>query len=236
LEKTHTQDALGIAQVRLGKFSEAIPNLNAALARRPNDPELLYYLGRAAGLLSKEANDTLQEKFPNSGRAHQALAENYAVLRQIPEAERDYREALRLNPSARGVHLALGELYAKIPDWPKAEIEFRAETELQPGDAESAYWLGSTLLEEGKIKEAQAELARANRLRPDMPQTLLALGRAEMLAGDRSAAEDFWKKLLSIEDSGALAAQAHFALAGLYRKQGKAAEAAHEMEAYQRMK
>ncbi|HEY7211822.1 MAG TPA: tetratricopeptide repeat protein [Bryobacteraceae bacterium] len=236
LEKTHTQDALGIAQVRLGKFSEAIPNLNAALARRPNDPELLYYLGRAAGLLSKEANDTLQEKFPNSGRAHQALAENYAVLRQIPEAERDYREALRLNPAARGVHLALGELYAKIPDWPKAEIEFRAETELQPGDAESAYWLGSTLLEEGKIKEAQAELARANRLRPDMPQTLLALGRAEMLAGDRSAAEDFWKKLLSIEDSGALAAQAHFALAGLYRKQGKAAEAAHEMEAYQRMK
>src|SRR5581483_5338135 len=184
LEKTHAQDALGIAQVRLGKYTEAIPNLNAALAKHPNDPELLYYLGRAAGLLSKEANDTLQEKFPDSARAHQALAENYAVLRRIPEAEQNFQAAIKAQPDARGIHLALGQLYAKVPDWAKAETEFRAETKLQPGDAESAYWLGSALLQEGKIKEARAELERADRLRPGMPETLYTLGKADSLDGN----------------------------------------------------
>ncbi len=235
LESAHAQDALGIAQVRVGKFTEAIGNITAALAKHPDDPELLYYLGRAAGLLSKEANDALQDRYPNSARAHEALAENYAVLRQVPEAEQNYREALRLSPDARGIHLSLGQLYAKASDWAKAEEEFRAETKLQPGDAESAYWLGNSLLQAGKLKEARAELERADRLRPDMPETLYALGKADSLAGDNAAAETAWTKLLSIENSGSLAAETHFGLAALYRKEGKAAQAAHESEEYNRL-
>lgn len=235
LESAHVQDALGIAQVRVGKFTDAIGNLTAALQQHPNDPELLYYLGRAAGLLSKEANDTLEEKYPESGRAHQALAENYAVLRQVPEAEKNYRAAMTAEPEARGVHLALGQLYAQAADWTKAEEQFRAETKLQPGDAESAYWLGSSLLEAGKLKEAQAELERADRLRPAMPETLYALGKADSLNGNGSGAHTAWTKLLSVENSGPLAAQAHFGLAALYRKQGKSAEAAREMEEYKRL-
>ena len=235
LESAHAVDALGIAQVRLGKFNEAIANLTAALAQRPNDPEVLYYLGRAAGLLAQEANNGLQERYGDSARAHQALAENYAVLRQIPEAEKNYREALRTQPDARGIHLELGQLYAKGSDWVKAEEEFRAETQLQPGDAEPAYWLGNALLEEGKVKEALTELERADRLRPRMPETLYALGRAHALSGDAAGAEAAWKQLLAVENSGSLAAQAHFGLAALYRRQGKAAEASREMEEYKRL-
>ncbi len=235
LERAHAVDVLGIAQLRVGKLNEAITNLSAAVARHPNDPELLYYLGRAAGLLSKEANDTLQERFPDSARAHQALAENYAVLRQVPQAEQNFQAAINAEPQARGIHLALGQLYAKVPDWPKAETEFRAETKLQPGDAESAYWLGSVLLQEGKGKEAQAELERANQLRPEMPETLYALGKADSLDGNPAGAEAAWTKLISVENSGSLAAQAHFGLATLYRKQGKTSEAAREMEEYKRL-
>jgi tetratricopeptide (TPR) repeat protein len=235
LEKVHAVDALGIAQVRVGKFNEAIGNLTAALAKDPSDPELLYYLGRAAGLLSKEANDALQDRYAETARAHQALAENYAVLRQVPDAEKNYREALRVQPDARGIHLALGQLYANERDWPKAEEEFRAETKLQPGDAESAYWLGNALLQGGKIKEAQAELERADRLRPGMPETLYALGRADSLGGNASGAETAWTKLISVENSGSLAAEAHFGLAGIYRKQGKTAEAAKEMEEFKKL-
>ncbi len=235
LESAHVQDALGIAQVRIGKFTDAIRNLTAALQQHPNDPELLYYLGRAAGLLSKEANDTLEEKYPDSARAHQALAENYAVLRQVPEGEKNYLAAIEAEPEARGVHLALGQLYAQAADWTKAEEQFRVETKLQPGDAESAYWLGSSLLEAGKLKEARAELERADRLRPGMPETLYALGKADSLNGNPSGAQAAWTKLLSLENSGSLAAQAHFGLAALYRKQGKSAEAAREMEEYKRL-
>lgn len=235
LEKAHVQDALGIAQLKTGKLSEAISNLQAALAKRPNDPELLYYLGRASGLLSKEAFDTLQANYPDSARAHQALAENYAVLRRVPEAEKEYNEALNARADTPGVHLALGGLYEGASEWPKAEAEYRAETKLEPGNAEAAYRLGAALLQEGKVKEARTELERADQLRPEMPETLYLLGKAASLDGDGTAAEKAWKGVIAIEKASSLAAQAHFGLAGLYRKQGKTADAQREMQDFREL-
>ena len=69
-----------------------------------------------------------------------------------------------------------------------------------------------------------------------MPETLYALGKAESLDGDVTAAEKFWLELLSIEKEGELAAQTHFALAALYRKQGKTSEADREMKEFQRLR
>ena len=235
LQRVDDKTGLGIAQIQTGQLPEAVANLQAALAARPNDPDLLYYLGRAGGLLSKQSIDTLLAAYPDSPRAHQALAENYFVLRQMPEAEKEYREALRLRPDAPEIHLELGEVYAGAFQWPKAEEEFRTQAKLQPGNAEAAYRLGTALLEQGKAHEARSELARADKLLPDMPETLYSLGKAASLEGDTAAAEKEWTRLLSIEKETSLAAQAHFGLAGLYRKQGKTAAAQHEMQEFQRL-
>jgi tetratricopeptide (TPR) repeat protein len=235
LQRVDDKTGLGIAQIQTGQLPEAVANLQAALAARPNDPDLLYYLGRASGLLSKQSIDTLLAAYPDSARAHQALAENYFVLRQMPEAEKEYREALRLRPDAPEIHLELGEVYAGAFQWAKAEEEFRTQAKLQPGNAEAAYRLGTALLEQGKAHEARAELARANKLMPDMPETLYSLGKAASLEGDTAAAEKEWTRLLSIEKDTSLAAEAHFGLAGLYRKQGKTAAAQHEMQEFQRL-
>ncbi|MGA8312579.1 MAG: tetratricopeptide repeat protein, partial [Terriglobales bacterium] len=112
LEKIQEQTALGIAQIGNGQLQQAVENLQAALAKHPNDPDLLYYLGRASGLLSKQSIDTLLAAYPDSARAHQALAENYFVLRQMPQAEKEFREALRLRPDTPELHLELGLVYA----------------------------------------------------------------------------------------------------------------------------
>ena len=233
LQRSPDKTALGIAEIQTGQLPEAVANLQAALAAHPNDPDLLYYLGRASGLLAKQSIDTLLAAYPDSARAHQAMAENYFVLRRMPDAEKEYREALRLRPGLPEAHLALGEVYAGAFQWDKAEEEFRIQAKLQPGNAEAAYRLGHALLEQGKAHEARAELLRADRLMPEMPETLYALGKAASLEGDPAAAEKAWTKLLSIEKQSSLAAQAHFGLAGLYRKQGKAAEAQHEMQEFQ---
>src|ERR1700730_13511966 len=229
LEQVGAQDALAIAQLETGQLSEAVVNFNAVLAKRPNDPDLLYYLGHASGLLSKSAIDALISAQPDSARAHQALAENYFVLRQMPQAEKEYQEALRIRPDLPGLHLELGQVYANSAQWPKAEEEFRAETRLQPGKAEAAYRLGAALLQQGKTPEAFAELKRANELKPDMPETLYSLGKAASLTGDAGTAEKSWTKVIELEKDTSLAAQAHFGLAGLYRKQGKARQAQQEM-------
>ena len=235
LQKAQDKTGLGIAQIQTGQLPEAVANLQAALAERPNDQDLLYYLGRASGLLSKQSIDTLLAAYPDSARAHQALAENYFVLRQMPEAEKEYREALRLRPDTPELHLELGEVYTGAFQWAKAEEEFRAQAKLQPGNAEAVYRLGTALLEQGKAREARAELVRADKLMPDMPETLYSLGKAASLEGDTATAEKEWTRLLSIEKETALAAQAHFGLAGLYRKQGKTAAAQHEMQEFQRL-
>ncbi len=126
-------------------------------------------------------------------------------------------------------------VYASTAQWPKAEEEFRDETKLQPGNTEAAYRLGTALLQQGKAREARTELERADRLRPDMPETLYSLGEAESLDGDNAAAEKAWLHLLEIEKETSLAAQTHFALATLYQKEGQAVKARSEMEEFQKL-
>jgi tetratricopeptide (TPR) repeat protein len=235
LERAHEKAALGIAETETGQLPEAVRNLQAALAERPNDPDLLYYLGRASGLLSKQAIDTLLSGYPDSARAHQAMGENYLVLRQVPEAEHEYQQALQLRPETPNLHLELGVAYATVGQWDKAEQEFRAESKVRPGNAEAAYRLGDALMQQGNIKDARHEFARADRLEPEMPETLYALGKAASLDGDAVVAEKAWTKLLTLEKQSGLAAQAHFGLAGIYRKQGKTAKAEHEMEEFHKL-
>jgi tetratricopeptide (TPR) repeat protein len=235
LEKAEDNAALGIAQLEAGQLPDAVTNLQAALAKVPNDPDLLYYFGRASGLLSKQSIDTLIAAYPDSPRSHQAMAENYYVLRQMPQAEKEFQDAIRLRPDLPNIHLELGLVYATASQWPQAEEAFRAETKLQPGYAEAAYRLGDALLQQGKVREARAELIRSDKLQPEMPETLYSLGKAAALEGDAVSAEKDWKKVIELEKVTPLAAQAHFALAGLYRKQGKVEEAAREMKEFKKL-
>ena len=57
---------------------EELPKI--ALAKRPGDVDLMYYLGRASGLLSRQTFEQLRATDPESARAHQILGETYAVL------------------------------------------------------------------------------------------------------------------------------------------------------------
>jgi len=235
LERVQAVEALGIAQIETGQYQEAVANLGLALTKRPNDPDLLYYLGRAGGLLSKRAIDSLLEAYPDSARSHQAMAENYFVLRQMPQAETEFKEALRQRPTLPGLHRELGLVYAGAAQWAKAEEEFRAETRIQPGNAEASYRLGTALLQQGKVREARAELERADRLKPDMPETLYSLGKTASLDGDPVLAEKAWLHVIEIEKQSPLAAQAHFGLAALYRRQGNAGKAQSEMEEFRKL-
>ena len=157
------------------------------------------------------------------------------MLRQMPQAEKEYQEALRLRPELPGLHLELGQVYANSAQWPKAEEQFRAEVKLQPGNAEAAYRLGAALVQQGQAWEALPELKRSNDLKPDMPETLYSLGKAASLSGDPATAEKAWTRVIELEKETSLSAQSHFGLAALYRKQGKTQQAQHEMQEFQRL-
>jgi cytochrome c-type biogenesis protein CcmH/NrfG len=109
------------------------------------------------------------------------------------------------------------------------------EIELQPGSPEAFYRLGEALLQSGKFHEAREALVRSDQLRADMPETLYQLGKAAAMDGDATMAQQSWQHLLSLEKDTALAAQAHFGLSGIYRKQGKSADANREMEEFRKL-
>jgi tetratricopeptide (TPR) repeat protein len=230
----HESAALGIAQLQTGEPAEAVINLKEALAKSPDDPDILYYLGRAGAALANQSQDKLLSEFPRTARGHQTLGQNYYADRMFSEAEKEYEQCIALRPDLPGPHLELGEIYAATSDLPKAEEQFRAEAKLQPGNAEAAFRLGSALLQEGKMKEASEELQRSDSLRPDMPETLYALGRA-LATRAPEAAEGPLGRVIAIEKETPLAGQAYLLLAGIHKKQGRTEQAAREMGEYKRI-
>jgi tetratricopeptide (TPR) repeat protein len=234
LEMAHEQGALGIAQLQIGQAADAVTNLQAALAKTPDDPDLLYYLSRAGNSLSSQSLDRIVSAFPGTARAHQALGQTYFVMGKLPEAAKEYEQALALRPDLPGLRLELGQIYAASAEWEKAEEQFRKEANLQPGNPEAAYRLGYALLQQGKMKEAAEELRRSDSLRPDMAETLYSLGRATAVS-DPGVAEHAFLRVIELEKETPLAGQAYLALAGIHRKQDKTEQAAHEMQEYRRI-
>jgi tetratricopeptide (TPR) repeat protein len=234
LEIARDTAALGIAQLENDEPAKAMVNLQSALENDPDNPDLLFYVSRAATATASQSADKLVAAFPTSARAHQTRGQGYYQTKMIPEALKEYEQAIAIRPDLPGLHLELGEIYAGRAEWPKAEDQFRAETKLQPGSAEAAFRLGDALVQEGKMKEAGDELRRSDSLHPHMPETLYAMGRA-LASADARAAEQALTSVLKIEQDTPLAAQADLLLASIHRKQGKSALAAREMEDYRRI-
>lgn len=228
LERAGKQGLLGVALLETNRPRDAVERLEAALIEQPEDPDLLYYLGQAHALLSKQALELLTAKHPDSARSRQLRGEAALALGNREAAEQHLRSALEVRPDLRGVHLALGELYLASGDYETAEREFRQE----PGSAFAAYKLGVVLLQRGDTKAALLELERSNRLKPDMPETLIELGRATAAAGNLAAAEALFRRLLEQEKESSLAESAHFQLAQIYRTLKRSSDADREMKRF----
>jgi tetratricopeptide (TPR) repeat protein len=235
LERARKIDLLGIALAQEHRTPEAIEKLVVALEAHPDDPDLLFYLGKVSGQLLQRSFDRLIRSQPDSPRAHQLMAETYTAQRQFEPAEREYRKALELRPDLRGVRLAIGMIKLNAGNLDDAEKEFRAETALSPGDGEAAWRLGSVLLQKGRSREALAELQRSDRLRPRMIETLFDLGKAYSLENQPAEAEDAWLAVISIDDYGDVAATSHFQLAQFYRREGKTTEADRHFRRFQEL-
>jgi tetratricopeptide (TPR) repeat protein len=236
LEKGELEDLLGVALLESGRAREAVDKLEAALVKRPDDPDLLYYLSAAHGQLTKQIFEKLRDTHPDSPRTHQMLGDAYGASGSRDKAEKEYRAALAGRADLRGVHYALGELALQSGDYERAEAEFRAETEISPGNAAAAFKRGVSLGNLGRTPDAIAELRRADGLQPAMPETQLELGKLLNSSGDAAAAERLLRKVLEAEQGTALAESAHFQLSQVYRKLGRPADADRELKAFQALR
>jgi tetratricopeptide (TPR) repeat protein len=218
------------------QLPQDVVSLQYALAKQPNDSDLLFSFSRAALDASGKAFGQILQSNPNSARAHQVMAERYVENGRLREAEVEYAASLRLKPYTSQVHLALGDVFAAEGNLSSAIAQYRMESQLQPASADAFYRLGSVLLQQGHPAGAEEELVHADRLRPDAPPILLTLGRASLAANDVARAEASWTKLLGLDKTSDLAASAHLELSEFYRHAGKSQEADREMAAYEQLK
>lgn len=111
LEKGQVEDLLGVALLEAGRERESVDRLEAALVKRPEDADLLYYLSQAHGRLARQVGERLTGQFASSARAKQMLGEAYAAAGNREAAIEEYGAAHGLRLELLGVHLALGELH-----------------------------------------------------------------------------------------------------------------------------
>jgi predicted Zn-dependent protease len=225
-----------LALLDANRVPEAIQELLQVQARRPDDPDVLFNLGKAAGQLMQQSFNRLMRLHPGSARASELEGQNYLGQRRGDLAEPAFREVLKAQPRQPGIHLALGKIFLERGDLDAAEKELRAEAELSPGNAETAWLLGSVLLKKGKGSEALIELQRSDRLKPEMLETLFDLGRAYAMENQLEPAQKTFAHMIEIEDRSELAAAAHLQLSQILRRMGRDAEAAQHLKRFRELK
>jgi tetratricopeptide (TPR) repeat protein len=96
---------MALRDIRRQKYAEAIPYLEHALQQRPHDADIMNLLGSTNRLVG---NYPLSEAWyrkalaenPDHTRAHENLGELYLVLRDLPSAQAQLAELVRLCPDS----------------------------------------------------------------------------------------------------------------------------------------
>ncbi len=223
---------LGMAYRALRDHRAAQQAFSQALAMGYPDPYVLYVLiEQDHALGDKEAGlrdvRIFNDRFPDTPWFHLLLGDAYAAKNVDPQAEDEYRQALKLRPDLPIAHYQLGFIAFKHGDYPAAEDQFRQEIAVNPTFAEADLYLGATLRRRGKVAEAIPFLQQAVARDPTDPLTYNALATAQMDTNRLPAAEQTLREgARRFPEDGAFPAQ----LSAVLRRLGRTEEAKRQAE------
>jgi Flp pilus assembly protein TadD len=154
----------GVAYERLNRWPEAQADLQTALKARPDEPELLNYLGYSwidRGENLQEARAMIEKAVaadPRSGAMVDSLGWAFYRMGDYKKAVEKLEEAVELEAGDPEINNHLGDAYWKVGRKDEAQFQWRRVLTLKPDD---------------KIK-ANAEAKLASGLGPDGPAPKLA--------------------------------------------------------------
>ncbi|NLD55413.1 MAG: tetratricopeptide repeat protein [Burkholderiaceae bacterium] len=141
------------------RYQDAFDLLNAAVAKDPNAPDLLYDHAMAAERIDdiavmEKSLRKLMELRPDSAHAYNALGYTLADRNQrLPEALELIKKAIALMPDDPQIIDSLGWVYYRLGDMEKA-LQFLREAYAAKPDVEVAAHLGEVLWTTGARDEA----------------------------------------------------------------------------------
>lgn len=181
---------LALTYFDLGDFANAEIQFKELAHKKSDNFEYVYNLGVAQGKMQHidDAIATLSRaaKLPDSkGEPQFAMGEIYQLDKQYDKALAKYEECLSLNPKFAEVYNNMGVIYGAKSDFPSAVKSFQKALELKPnynparknlGYAEAHTAMAVSLMTQGKLNEAQAQLQKAIEIDPQFADAHYNLG------------------------------------------------------------
>jgi tetratricopeptide (TPR) repeat protein len=182
---------LGLAHAARRRLEPAREAFAKACNLAPDDEDACYYLGRTLFTLGRydQALGPFQKalRAAPSVRVHRAVALNFVALTRPQDAERHFREAVRLNPNPEraedDARIDYGAFLFRQGRMTEALSLLEPPVEAFPMFARAHLELGRVLLHLGRREAAAARLEKAVELDPASSTARLLLGRAYLELG-----------------------------------------------------
>jgi arylsulfatase A-like enzyme/Tfp pilus assembly protein PilF len=226
---------LAQAYRRLGDDDAALAGFEHYLTLDPKDPYVHYQMGeiwmdrgdlpKAEGLFRRAL-----EIDPQVAAAKNALGVLALQRGDSVSAEKLIREALATKPSVRLAHFNLALLAEQRGDIRLAEREYHEELKAHPDNFKAAFNLSKLYEQVGDRTGQVAALRQSIEGNPRFGEGYIFLAKAYLDDGSRFAeAVDLARKGLEYAPKSEYAPLAHYVLADLYNRQGRAQDSARHV-------
>lgn len=218
LEKMPNPELLGLAYLETGRLPAAVTALRAALDRQPNDPNLLYYFGRATALASKRTLDQLTKLNPDLARRIDSAPDHES---QSPQSVVTLQDTLAKNPTDTSALFAFSRAAAQA-----SKHAFDQILQSHADSARAHQILAERDVESGRLADAEREYVDALWRKPYTAQVHLALG-------DVFTAEHKWSEAVAQYRMEAelrpASADAFYSLGSMFLQRGQGRAAVQEL-------
>ncbi len=236
--RREAEQVLGLAAVVVGRFSDAVPRLEATRRWAPDNMELAYALAQAYVQTRRPeaARATVASIYgvaADGAAAHLLAAQLMIRLELEPQAETELSLAIAKDPRLPLANLLLGQIALFRGRLSDAVALTTSELAISPANAMAYSQLGDAHVRAGKMDEAIAALQKSIWLNPYYSAPYILLGRAYGKKGQPAVAEGMFRRAIELDPNNRTA---HYVLAQLLQQAGRAEEAKREFDIAERLR
>ncbi len=228
---------LGLVLVEIGRDAEAIPLLEASADAAPNEPAILFALGRAYTRQSDPRSEAIAERLAQTPEGRPLWHQLRGLVFQRND---DHQKALEAFEAAAALNADLPQLWVNIGvsrlflgNRTGARAAFMAALNRTERDADAHVYLAWIDEQDGQLADARHHAEQAVALEGNLAESRGLLGR--ILLKDGSSAEAARQLELAVSAAPQNASW-HFLLAQAYQRIGQSAAAAREFAEARRLK